>query len=415
MNIRDTRLPILLLAAVAGFHMITLLLSLGNLNDMHIFRDAAVALQNGRNIFLERYREGYAYYYGIPFALLLGLFKSAPLWTLQLSWGLLQLGLLARIHLVLERWTGVDRLPMRRRLLVHATAAFLSLQVVRDNLNAAQSTILLCWCCVEVLHQVLSGRHALAALLLAAGIDLKLLPLVMVPYLAYRAEWRTLLLLPLFLLLIWTLPAATIGTELQQDLLSARWSLLNPAQQQHQLDDEEPDFVSLGSVVSAYFGDGSVNDHGVRLPRRLLSMAPPSLSQLLLATRLTLVLAMLWFLRTKPFLPAISGAHRAWEIGYLLACVPLIFPHQQSYSVLFVLPLLFHLCSRWIGPDRTGRSTRAAIIVVFVGFNAHLLLGEFGWVFDHYKVLSLALVCALLGSAFLGPRTAAEGPVGRVA
>ena len=124
---------------------------------------------------------------------------------------------------------------------------------------------------------------------------------------------------------------------------------------------------------------------------------------------------MLWFLRTKPFLPAISGAHRAWEIGYLLACVPLIFPHQQSYSVLFVLPLLFHLCSRWIGPDRTGRCTRAVIVVVFVGFNAHLLLGEFGWVFDHYKVLSLALVCALLGSAFLGPRTAAEGPVGRVA
>ena len=36
MNIRDTRLPILLLAAVAGFHMITLLLSLGNLNDKRL-------------------------------------------------------------------------------------------------------------------------------------------------------------------------------------------------------------------------------------------------------------------------------------------------------------------------------------------------------------------------------------------
>lgn len=407
MNIRDARVPLLLLVVVALFQLVTLLLSLGNLNDMHIFRDAASALLEGRNIFLERYRDGYAYYYGVPFALVLGVFNAFPLWTMQLLWGLLQLALLVRMHVLLERWTGVALLPLPHRLWVHVAVALLSLQAVRDNLNAAQSTILLCWCCLEVLQQALRGRATFAALLVAAGIDLKLLPLVMVPYLAYRAEWRTLLLVPLFLVLLWALPIPFIGSALQQELLRTRWALLDPGQQQHQLDDEEPDFVSLGSVVSAYFGDSTVNDHGVPLARRVLSLEPAALSRPLLAARLILVLSMLWFLRTAPFRPAPSGAHRAWEMGYLLACVPLIFPHQQNYSVLFALPLLFHLCARLSAQGRPARSALIAALFVLLGFNAHLFLGEFGWVFDHYKLLSLTLLMVMLWSAFLAPASAA--------
>ncbi len=410
MNIRDARLPFLLLGVVSLFQLVTLLLSLGGLNDMHIFRDAATALGDGRNIFLERYREGYAYYYGVPFALMLGVFSAFPLWAIQLLWGVLQLALLVRIHALLERWSGVASLPLAKRLWIHGVAALFSLQVVRDNLNAAQSTILLCWCCVEVLHQALCGRHAFAAFLLAAGIDLKLLPLVMVPYLAYRAQWHTLLLAPVFLILVWALPVPFIGQDLQQELLRTRWTLLDPGQQQHQLDDEEPDFVSMGSVLSAYIGDDMVNDHGTTLPRRVLSLAPKTLAPMLLAVRLMLVLAMLWYLRTRPFLPAPSGAHRTWEVGYLLACVPLIFPHQQNYSMLFALPLLFHLCAHLFTAGGHSRMARVSAGVVFIGFNAHLLLGEYGWVFDHYKVLSLTLLGAMLWSAFLPPSRVTPSP-----
>lgn len=394
----------MLLVLVALFQLITLVLSLGSLNDMEIFRSAATALGEGRNIFLERYRDGYAYYYGVLFALFLGLFDGVPLAWMQLAWGLLQLLLLFRLHRVLEQWTGMDRRPLATRLWVHAVVALVLLQAVRDNLNACQTTILLCWCCVETLEQAHQGRYALAALILAFGIDMKLLPLVVVPYLVYRAQWRTLLWLPLFLAVLMTLPLPFIGTGAGQALLETRWQLLDPMQQQHLLDDEEPDFVSLGSLLSAYFGDGTVRDHEVGLPRRILALSPGHIGYLLLLARLVLVVGMLWFLRTWPFRFSRDDAHRTWEVGYLLACVPLIFPHQQNYSVFFLIVLLFHLAAtRAISGCAVPRGVIVLAVVLFLAMNAHLLLGEFDWFYDHYKVLSLTMLGAMVWSACTRP------------
>lgn len=400
----------------AVFQLITLVLAIPNPNDLEIFLDASQELLDGGNVYTTGYRQGYRFFYGLAFAYLITPLNALPLAMAKVLWGLLGLLLLWRSYRILAAWAGLNTLSVERQRLVQAITALVLLQAVRDNLNTCQASFVLLWCCLEGIEQALRGRPVLAAVIVAFGIDMKLLPLIVVPYWFYRAAWRPLLVLPFALTLWVAAPLLLTGKDRGADLLRSRAELLNPTDKRHVLDDEEPDFIALGSLISAYAGGDHVRDYGVTLPRRVVRMTDEQVCKVTWLARLVLAMGMVIVLRLPPFRPSPSGLQRACEVGYLLACVPLVFPHQQGYAMLYLAPAVLYLAMATLPatqPHATRKGVKVAWGLLLLGANVHLLLGTFFWFHDHYKLLSFTLLFALvLLIRFRPGASARQAPIG---
>ncbi|MBL8001719.1 MAG: DUF2029 domain-containing protein [Flavobacteriales bacterium] len=401
----------------AVFQLITLVLAIPNPNDLEIFLDASQELVDGGNVYTIGYRQGYRFFYGLAFAYVIAPLNALPLALAKMLWGLLGMVLLWRSYRIVAAWAGLDTWPLERQRLVQAIAALVLLQAVRDNLNTCQASFVLLWCCLEGIEQALRGRPVLAAVIVAFGIDMKLLPLIVVPYWVYRATWRPLLVLPFALALWVAAPLLLTGKERGADMLRSRVELLNPTDKRHVLDDEEPDFIALGSLISAYGGGDHVRDYGVTLPRRVVRMTDEQVGKFTWLARLVLGLGMVIVLRLPPFRPAPSGLQRACEVGYLLASIPLIFPHQQNYAMLYMAPAVLYLAmaATEAPPSRApGKGVLIAGALLLLGANVHLLFGSFFWFHDHYKLLSFTLLFVLVLLVRARPgATALQAPIGK--
>ena len=66
----------------------------------------------------------------------------------------------------------------------------------------------------------------------------------------------------------------------------------------------------------------------------------------------------------------------------------------QAFSLSLRLATVSTLAATLLGT--LAAWTWSMVALLFLGANAHLLLGQYGWFYDHYKVLSLVLLFALL-------------------
>jgi hypothetical protein len=96
-----------------------------------------------------------------------------------------------------------------------------------------------------------------------------------------------------------------------------------------------------------------------------------------------------------PLFSAPQGRQRIFELSWILAIVPLIFPHQQFYAFAFQLPavacVLYHCFL-------TGGKLRLVIplVIVFLAFNLQLLLGEFTKFYEHFKMVTFGGLITLV-------------------
>ncbi len=403
----------LLLLAVLVFQLVTAVLALGNRNDLDIFLAASRDLLAGGDIYRTLYNQDYAYFYSLAFALLVVPLTWVPVVVAKLLWSLAMLAAGWRCLVITGHWLGLDRLPLQRRRLIEGLAALMLLQAVRDNLNAGQTTLLLCWIGLEGIRLAQHDRPVPAALLLAFGIDLKLLPLVVVPYLVYRAQWRTLAWLPVWLA-VWVLaPLPLVPNGQGTALLQERWQLIDPGGARHTLDNEEPDFIAFGGLFSAYLGQPHSNDHPVDLPRTLAVAPPAVIGALVWTARALMALGMWWCLGRPVFAAPVDEVHRAREVAFLMGSVCLVFPHQQHYSMFLLAPAVLYLCA---GELARPRPRTWALVLLALGLNAYLVAGTFLEVFDHYKLFSWTALAVLAWTAFGAvPRARSLANAGREA
>jgi hypothetical protein len=387
-----------LLIVVAWLATIALMLT--GRNDLDIYLQAAHDLLNGQDPYTQRYFEHYNFFYSPVFALLV-----APLGMLgglgaKAVWGLATLAAALRSLQLLLRWAGLQQLPPVRQAAITFFAGLFLFQAVRDNINLSQVTVLLVWACVEGLHRMEQGPIWPGALLVALALDTKLIPLVLLPYLAYRGQWRALVAVVIGVAVLQIIPLLVFGTEEGLALFRSRWALLDPASPRHILDEEEPSMISWGSLLSAYLSTEGGNVNTLDLPRNLAQLSLQSITVLVWTGRLLLALIALYFLGWPPFRAAATPLHRFRELGYLLACTILLFPHQRPYSLFLAAPAVVWLCRYGVlmSADKGHRSTitLAALFVIYLGMNANLLAGEWAHYYDHYKLLSFVLVLLLV-------------------
>ncbi|MCW3076789.1 MAG: hypothetical protein JWO32_1398 [Bacteroidetes bacterium] len=359
--------------------------------DFYIFISAADDLTEDVDIFKKTYVDGYHYFYSVLFALVLKPFAALPFQGLKLSWLLLNVFLFASLFRLLIQSPLVNKLAERKRFIFLGCVLLFSVRFLKDNIHHSQITILILWCCVYGIYYITENKLVKGAFILALGINIKLLPIVLLPYLFYRGYFKACLLTLFFYTSLLFLPSVFIGHSYNVSLLKSWLQLINPTNQNHVLDVEERTFHGLSTLLSTLLVKDVPDVYALSNKRNIADVSLHTLSLVLLIVRMCLVSFTLYFTGIKFFKKAATAWHQSVELSYVLMIIPLIFPHQQPYAFLFVIPavccILYYLFTHHISKNKK-KLVQALLVVVFLTFHLKLILGEFNNYYDHYKILT---------------------------
>jgi hypothetical protein len=252
--------------------------------------------------------------------------------------------------------------------------------------------------------------------LIALGIDVKLLPLLVLMYLIYRKEWKSVFWILGFIVVFLFLPGIILGFDFNNSLLIERWHLLNPMNQEHILDTTETSFHSITSLLATLLVKNCDDLHALPLRRNIADISITSLNIIINLVRGAFLLFSLYFLRTGTIRKPVGALQRLYEISYLCVITPLLFPHQQHYAFVFIFPastyLLFYLLYLYF--DNKARDTikniklKKITLIVFLSIvyfltNSHFILGQFNDIYDHYKTLTYGVLILIILLALSKP------------
>jgi hypothetical protein len=367
--------------------------AMGN-GDFFIYCYAAEMLRDGNDIYTRTFLNGFHYYYSLSFALLLKPFLTLPFYGVKMGW--LIINLTAYFHLFYLAITSkyVRALTVSRQKMMTVLLFLSSFRVLYDNIHTSQITLVLLWLSVYGTMCSIRGQAVKGGLLLAIGVNIKLLPLVIIPYLVYRGYFKAVLVCLFGVIALLVLPGLFIGMDYNFFLLARWWELVNPAGTQHVLDTDERSFHGLTTLLSTLLVEKVPDVYALPLKRNIADVSIDTLSKIIGLVRLTLVAFTLYFLRWTPFKKA-SGSKTLFEMSYLLMVVPLIFPHQQAYGFIFMAPAMG--CILWVLLKHS--TTRHSFVfvkwcygLVFLLFSLKILLGEFNHYYEHYKILTYGAI-----------------------
>lgn len=382
--------------------------------DFNIFMLAASDLLEGKNIYFQTYYTWYHYYYSVFFALILSPFTFLPLYFVKVFWLLANVFFVIQIWKILRSYLPFDRLSKKAQTVFTILALFFVLKFLRDNFHVAQVTIFILYLTLQGLHLIWKERPFWGALFLAIGIDIKLLPLVFLPYLLYRGEWKAFLFCILFLSALLILPGIFIGFEYNHFLIAERWKLINPTNQEHVLDTIERSFHSLTTFLSVFLIENSGDKFALPIKRNIADISIEQLTIVINIVRLFFVLFTLYFLRSIPFKKNRDPFQQLYEISYICLVIPLIFPHQQHYAFFFIFPastyVLFFVMRTYFVLDNSAQRISKwkwlvlfSLFLVFLSVNSHFLVGAFNVYYDHFKTLTFGVLLLLILLACFPP------------
>lgn len=366
--------------------------------DFFIFLSAADDLNKKANIFETTYVDGYHYYYSVLFALLLKPFVGLPYLPIKTLWLVLNLLLFVHLLRLLFRCHFIKNLTNRQQTVFFTIISVFSARFVFDNIHLSQITILILWCSVYGLYLIFKNRPGIGSMLLALGINIKLLPIVFIPYLVYRGYFKGAILTVIFYLVFLFSPSMFIGHEYNMSLIKTWLHLINPTNQRHVLDVEERTFHGLSTLLSTLFVQDIPDVYALPIRRNIADVSLSALSNILLVTRLLLISFSLYFTGFTFFKNARSRWQACVEISYVLMIIPLIFPHQQPYAFLFVMPATACVIYFLLIGEHTKKefyTISFLLFLIFLSFSLKILLGEFNQYYEHFKILTYGALCLI--------------------
>ncbi len=382
--------------------------------DFYIYLSASKDLMDGVNIYEKKYVDGYHYLYSLFFALLLYPLTFLPLYLAKFIWLSLNLFFIYRINLLLHSYFNFQLFSSKQKLRCQLLFLLFPLRFILDNFHLSQMTIFMLYLCLQSINYIHAGKEKQGALLLALGINIKLLPIVLLPYLFWRKQFKAGIFTVLFYLFLLALPAIFIGKYQNSYLLGQWWKIINPTQQEHIIDVEERSFHGLSTLLPTLLMEKVPDIYALPLKRNIASLTTQQVGHALLAIRLLLIAFSLYFLRWPPFKKVNIQQARLREISYLLALIPLIFPHQQHYAFLFRMPAGTYLIYQFYLQKNDWKKSKKIIlyglfVTVYLCFNLNLLLGVFRPYYEHYKIITYgALLCIFLLTYIRPARSAAD-------
>lgn len=361
--------------------------------DLFIYFCAAFDLNQGLDFYKTTYIDGFHYYYSVLFAYFLSLVMSLPFYGLKFTWLLLNVIMFAHLFKLLKQSGYVSVLNDKQRNYFLIFVFLFSLRFLHQNIHSAQVTIFILWTCIYGLICIEKGKEVKGSALLALGINIKLLPLVFLPYLLYRAHYKSFALTFFFLVAFLFIPSILIGHDYNLSLLSSWYQLINPSNPEHILDTYERSFHGLSTFLTTLLVSHPPDPYALSLKRNLADVSIETLKLVLMISRAGLVFLTLYFLSWPPFVREKNKQQLYLETSYILLLIPLIFPHQQHYAFLFMVPAFSLVLIDVMKMSRQYSKAKrvlliSALIFIYLSANLSILLGEFNRYYEHYKLLT---------------------------
>lgn len=329
-----TKLFLVLVLVAHAFMQVT------NAGDFKVFLDAADVLKQGQSPYhIWFVHHNCIYLYSPFFATLLIPFSSLPQVLVNLLWILANLFFTYRCFQLIRKYLPpVFSKPWQNELLLLIPIVCV-LRFWLYNIELLQMTLFMLWCMLESLDQFEKRNYWLGGFLLALGINIKLLPLVLLPYLLIRRHEKAFVPIFLFSLVFLFFPALFFGIDFNNQLLHNWWVEINPSMGKQYSMETDLGPHSLNALVPSLL---MKTNGDYPLTRNVMDLSPPTVMLILNTIRASLILLTLYFTGTRPH-KAASNLQTARELSYIILIIPLIFPHQQKYAFFLALPALTYL------------------------------------------------------------------------
>ena len=385
--------------------------------DFYIFLSASRDLWEGKNIYTTSYNDHYHYFYSVFFAVLITPLTALPLYFAKVLWLISNVYFVYRIWKILTAWLPVEKLNKKAMLLFTCLSYIFIFRFLRDNFHLSQVTILILYLALEGIWLISNDKKIAGSFLIALGIDIKVLPIVLILYLFYRKEWKALILVLSFIIFLIAIPLVFLGYNQTLFLTHQRWLLINPINTIHVMDISERSFHSLTTLLSTLLVADNRGEFDLDLKRNIANLSIKQLSVAITLCRAALIIGAIWFFKTRPFKKNANALQRLYELSYLFLIVPLIFPHQQHYAFFFAFPastyLIFYLVFSYYNTAQVKLPKQyklqklllsSLLVLVFLLTSSHFILGQFSYYYDHFKILTYGMLLLVLLLACYSPK-----------
>lgn len=391
-----------LVLLLSAFYLVKLSFHNG---DFKVFLEAAKMISKGVNpynqyIFITE-ENSLEYFYSPLWATILIPFSYLPHYVPNMIWLFVNAFFLYRIWILLQKYVDKESLSSKQLSWILFLCIIVSIRFLLYNFELIQMTIFLLWGILESLRMMEDkSKLILGSLILALVINIKIMPVVLIPYLIYRGYFKAVSFTLLFSVLFLLLPALVIGIDFNSFLLSEWWQAINPTNAKHLIETEMGPH-SLTALVPTLFTEtqGELFYH-----RNIANLTLNESNMILNGIRLALIILTIYFLKWPPFKKSNSKTHQLIEISYLLLLIPIIFPHQQKYAFSLLIPAQFAIIYFLMKHAKANRNFKTSLILatfilsfILMTLTTDGLIGrELNNITQHYKLITYGALILIL-------------------
>ncbi len=376
--------------------------------DFEVYLDAARKMSNNLNIYNPPFVKGLQYFYSPFFAYLLIPFRN-HVFISEFFWSLLSYFLLYRSFKLLIQYFDVIELTNKQYKAWIILIALLSIQFILYNVSMIQVTFFLLWAILESINQIKNGNNLIGGIILGLAINIKLMPILILPFLFYRGYIKGLSITIFTFIILLFIPIIGFGPHYNMFLLSEWWHIINPSNKEH-LFETGIGTHSLVALLPVYLTEtiGEMN-----YKRNIFNLNYQTVEIITNITRLFILSLSLFYFKSMPFQKEVNKLKSIWEISYFILIIPLLFPHQQKYAFILAIPMITYILYFYISTFKNKRSygynltlyTFAISMLFFSPLYGSDIIGKFLFrLTQHYRFLTFSTLLLIPISIYCSPK-----------
>ena len=311
--------------------------------DLDYYLYVSERLLKGENIYIPNNDLKFNYIYGIIFTFILVPFTYLPNFILNFVFLFLTLYWSLGIWKLIIDYLDINNFNKKEINYLIFFSFLLIFRALLYNFGMQQLTVLLLFAILYSLILIHKGKYIKASILISIVTAIKIIPIVFLPYLIYRKEFKASIYFVLFtILFLFFVPVLFLGLDKTLLFLDTWINVLIPSS-----DIIRPTAKEIGrgahdlnvwllTLLSETKGNFTYT-------RNIISLSYEQTQIIVNLVRFFLISLTLYFLNTKPFQKAKNKINILWEISYITLIIPLIFPVQQKYAFYFLYPSCVYL------------------------------------------------------------------------
>ena len=376
--------------------------------DFDVYLDAAKKLSNLQNIYSPPFVKGLQYYYSVFFAWILIPFSN-HIFITEIFWTLISYAFLYRAFNLCINYFDSSILSRNQYRIWVFCILFFSLQFILYNVAMIQITFFLMWAILESIHQMEKKNFILGGIILGLAINIKLMPILIWPFLFYRGYFKGLFISIITFILLLYIPVIGLGWGFNNYLIKEWWGIINPSNNEH-LFETGIGTHSIVALLPVYLTDTAGE---IPYKRNIFSLNHDIIGIIINFSRIFLLSLSLFYFKCLPFKKEKSKIKLFWELSYFMLIIPLIMPHQQKYAFILAVPMISYLLYFFIVSYKLKKSKTfymlnflfVICLLLYSPLYGSDIIGKYLFeITQHFRVLTFATLVLIPISIVCSPR-----------